>query len=95
MKVHDKDVTREMLERIENYNQAKNDPTARTGGQGRTASPDFVAPEPKKSERFSQLDKEVEDCTVSYGTGDSSSGRQGCGTIDIHVNDNIEEDADA
>lgn len=61
-----KDVTDEMVERIENYKNAKNNPTVSISKEGHTTNPDFTPPEPKMCKRYEQLDEDKDGCTVEH-----------------------------
>ncbi|MEE8114641.1 MAG: hypothetical protein V3T23_09830 [Nitrososphaerales archaeon] len=77
-------VEREMVERIENYQNAKNNPTVSIGKKGHTAKPDFTPPEPKICKRYEQLAEEKNGCTIEHS---EDPNRKGSVTVHINVED--------
>jgi len=89
----DKDTIKGMVERIEKFNDAKNNPTVSMNKEGHKANPDFVNPGLVESKRFEQLDKEEDQCTIKYGH-DTPNGRDGCGHVSVSVDDDVDPDTE-
>ena len=69
-----------MVQRIEEFQEAHENPTVDLRDKGRTPAPDFVAPEPKIVERFEELDHEDEGMNIKYRQHPDS---KRCGAIRI------------